>query len=481
MTIGIEGRGGAEVVAPGPLVPIEYTALQLAEIEQLTWTDVGDHTIIRRTEGDTPIDVWIWASGSSKPDGNFGFALTARANGFSDQRVTRYIQEFAASYNGIEWSKDDDDNPRYIISTEVGNYLLWAQSDDGALWLNTMGNITSENSQLTNLRHGTHNSSRSFADFADVSGRLIGGCSTRIPGSIEMPRLNIDFELPAAEPQEKAVPTKALAIIESKEQPPDVRVPKLRFHDVGGLMRAKEALGRVADAYYHPEPYQKFGLKIPRTILLKGEATSGKQMLAEAFAGEIGAIHEVSLPANIFKRFVGESERSIQEIFSAAKEQANDKQAVVLVFPHIDTLLESQGASDGGTSARVAEQLESEIKQLVREDKDVFVVATTRRIGELAHANLFNVSIEVAATSLEDRAQLIGHFIARQEGPAFILEQTDPVKIAEALSHEGSSNILRTLNTLVRQLVEKEVMTGKEQKAYDTVTAIEAIKKLRTT
>ncbi len=482
MTIGVEGRGGGELAATGPLVPIEYVS-QLAAIEQLTWTDVEDHTIIQRTEGDTPLDMWIWATGSSEPDGKFGFALSVEVDGFQGKQVRQYIDGFAASYRGVPWGDSDKHQPQYIISTEVGNYLLWAEPEHGAIRFNTLGDLTDDGIQLTELRHGKHNSARSFADFADISGRLIGGCSLRSPKSKEMPRLNIEFELPETGPKEEETPSKAVVVApkeEEKQESTHEDVPKLKLVDVAGLRGAKMALQKVAEAFYHPEVYEKYGLQTPRIILLRGGVASGKRTMAEAFAGEIRAIYREHTTANLYKKMYGETEATIQKVFSQAKADATDVQPVVLAFPHMDLLFGGRVINESEMTARAAVQLEAEMKKLAQEDTNVFVVATTRRDTELAQEALFDKSITVSVNSLEEKAELIGDLILLKQRTAFDIEATDVRELAKALRDKDSGGILSALGGLVTRLVELEIETGEAPEPYDTATAVEAIKRLRT-
>src|SRR6185295_15135137 len=61
---------------------------------------------------------------------------------------------------------------------------------------------------------------------------------------------------------------------------------KITFQDVAGLKEAKEELIEIVDFLKFPKKYLAMGAKIPRGVLLLGQAGVGKTLLARAVAGE---------------------------------------------------------------------------------------------------------------------------------------------------------------------------------------------------
>ncbi len=61
---------------------------------------------------------------------------------------------------------------------------------------------------------------------------------------------------------------------------------KITFKDVAGLKEAKEELTEIVDFLKFPKKYLAMGAKIPRGVLLLGQAGVGKTLLARAVAGE---------------------------------------------------------------------------------------------------------------------------------------------------------------------------------------------------
>ena len=61
---------------------------------------------------------------------------------------------------------------------------------------------------------------------------------------------------------------------------------RITFKDVAGLKEAKEELTEIVDFLKFPKKYLAMGAKIPRGVLLLGQAGVGKTLLARAVAGE---------------------------------------------------------------------------------------------------------------------------------------------------------------------------------------------------
>ena len=60
------------------------------------------------------------------------------------------------------------------------------------------------------------------------------------------------------------------------------------FDDVGGLDKIKQEMVRYAKAIANPEPFNKYGIKPPKGIILAGPPGYGKTLLAKCFAAEVG-------------------------------------------------------------------------------------------------------------------------------------------------------------------------------------------------
>jgi AAA+ superfamily predicted ATPase len=117
--------------------------------------------------------------------------------------------------------------------------------------------------------------------------------------------------------------------------------PSLTFEDVGGLIRAKDALRRLAILPHRdPESAKRFGIAMGGGVLLYGPPGCGKTMLAEAAAGEMGVPIIKVKASDILHPLYGMSERNLAEAFKTTR----DKAPCVLFIDEIDGLARQRGA-----------------------------------------------------------------------------------------------------------------------------------------
>ncbi|KAH7707114.1 Protein SPAS-1 a [Aphelenchoides avenae] len=118
----------------------------------------------------------------------------------------------------------------------------------------------------------------------------------------------------------------------------------------------------------------ELGKRASRGILLYGPPGNGKTMLVKAMAAETGLPFFSISSASIMDKYVGESERKVQELF----EDARRNQPSIIFIDEMDALLSSRGDFDGGVATRVKTQFLNEIDgALTAEDNRVFVIGAT--------------------------------------------------------------------------------------------------------
>lgn len=131
-------------------------------------------------------------------------------------------------------------------------------------------------------------------------------------------------------------------------------IPDTTFDDVMGLDDAKEAI-RIKMIYpmEHADVYAALGKKSGGGILLYGPPGTGKTMLARAAAHEARAAFYAVKCSDIVSKWVGESEKNIAALFSAARK----KDRAVIFFDELDSLFYKRG-QDVHNDRRVNELLQ---------------------------------------------------------------------------------------------------------------------------
>ncbi|CAF0958094.1 unnamed protein product [Rotaria sordida] len=164
-------------------------------------------------------------------------------------------------------------------------------------------------------------------------------------------------------------------------------VPDVTFDDIGALKDVREELSMaILASIRHPTLYDRFGFVRSPGILLVGPPGCGKTLLAKAIANESG-INFISVKGpELLNMYVGESERAVRQVF----QRARDSNPCVIFFDEIDALCPRRTAHDTGSTARVVNQLLTEMDGVdqTTASKRVYVMAATNRMDILDPAIL---------------------------------------------------------------------------------------------
>ncbi|HEX7120091.1 MAG TPA: AAA family ATPase [Longimicrobiales bacterium] len=146
--------------------------------------------------------------------------------------------------------------------------------------------------------------------------------------------------------------------------------------DIAGLEGLKQWLAQRRAIIAEPERAAAYGLSFPKGVLLVGVPGCGKSLCAKAVAME-WALPLLKLdPANLYNKYIGESEKN----FKRAVETAERMAPVVLWIDEIEKAFATAGDGDGGVSQRV---LGTFLSWLQDRNGDVFVVATANDVSRL--------------------------------------------------------------------------------------------------
>jgi transitional endoplasmic reticulum ATPase len=156
-----------------------------------------------------------------------------------------------------------------------------------------------------------------------------------------------------------------------------VDVPTVTWDEVGGLDEIKQELKEIIEwPSKYPMVFEHLEAEIPRGILLTGPPGTGKTLLVRAIANESSRNFIYMKGSEIHSKWVGESEKAIQETFRKAKISA----PCIVFFDEIDALLPSRkfNISDSGVTDRIVTTFLTEMDGL-EELVNVIVVAASNR------------------------------------------------------------------------------------------------------
>lgn len=155
-----------------------------------------------------------------------------------------------------------------------------------------------------------------------------------------------------------------------------VEIPTTRWDDIGGLREVKQILKESVEyPLRYGELYKHMGAKAPKGVLFFGLPGTGKTTLARAVASECKANFISIKGPELLKKWLGESEAAVREVF----ERARQSSPCVIFFDEVDALAPIRGRGETNVHAeRVVSQILAEMDGLEALD-DIFIIGATNR------------------------------------------------------------------------------------------------------
>ncbi|XP_043648604.1 spermatogenesis-associated protein 5-like protein 1 [Drosophila teissieri] len=196
----------------------------------------------------------------------------------------------------------------------------------------------------------------------------------------------------------------------------DVRVAKMTagFEVIGGMEALKRTLQvSVLAGLRQSAAFARFGLSLPKGVLLYGPPGCAKTTVAKCLAKEADMTFIATSAAEVYSPYVGCAERFISRIFDTARKNA----PCVIFLDEIDSLVGRRTVSSGGgggqVQLRILSTLLTEMDGIVGggSQQHILVVAATNRPDMIDDALLrpgrFDKLIHVPAPDEESRLALL--------------------------------------------------------------------------
>lgn len=156
-----------------------------------------------------------------------------------------------------------------------------------------------------------------------------------------------------------------------------IEIPKTYWNDIGGYEEVKEQLKECVEwPLIHSELFEYMKIKPPSGVLLYGPPGCSKTLMAKAVATE-SKMNFISVKGpELFSKWVGESEKSIREIFRKARQNS----PCIIFFDEIDAIgVNRESMSNtSDVSTRVLSQMLNEMDGITT-NKQVIVIGATNR------------------------------------------------------------------------------------------------------
>jgi transitional endoplasmic reticulum ATPase len=249
---------------------------------------------------------------------------------------------------------------------------------------------------------------------------VVAGCVVRVPTFAKA----VNFQVVRTIPSGPVVigPRTDIRVVEG--EPSLVRAPAVSYEDIGGLERE---VGRVREIVElplkHARIFERLGILPPKGVLLYGPPGTGKTLLARAVAAE-SRVHFIHLNGpEIMRKFYGESEAKLREVFEEAARRA----PAILFIDEIDAVAPKRAEVTGEVEKRVVAQLLSLMDGFVSRGQVIVIGATN--IPEVLDPALrrpgrFDREIEIGVPNTQARLQILKiHTRSMPLGPDVSLEE----------------------------------------------------------
>ncbi|HXX16417.1 MAG TPA: AAA family ATPase [Candidatus Eremiobacteraceae bacterium] len=183
--------------------------------------------------------------------------------------------------------------------------------------------------------------------------------------------------------------------------------PSVSYEDIGGLEREVARVREIVELplkYSHV--FERLGILAPKGVLLYGPPGTGKTLLARAVAAE-SRVHFIHLNGpEIMRKFYGESEAKLREVFEEAARHA----PAILFIDEIDAVAPKRAEVVGEVEKRVVAQLLSLMDGFVARGHVIVIGATN--IPEILDPALrrpgrFDREIEIGVPNTQARLQIL--------------------------------------------------------------------------
>jgi len=259
---------------------------------------------------------------------------------------------------------------------------------------------------------------RILEDLVDVP--VIAGSVVRVPTFAKA----VNFQVVRTIPSGPVVigPRTDLRIVEGEQSA--AFTPAVSYEDIGGLEREVARVREIVELpLRHSRIFERLGILPPKGVLLYGAPGTGKTLLARAVAAE-SRVHFIHLNGpEIMRKFYGESEAKLREVFEDAVRRA----PAILFIDEIDAVAPKRAEVTGEVEKRVVAQLLSLMDGFVSRGQVVVIGATN--IPEVLDPALrrpgrFDREIEIGVPNTQARLQILKiHTRAMPLGPDVALSE----------------------------------------------------------
>jgi cell division protease FtsH len=173
----------------------------------------------------------------------------------------------------------------------------------------------------------------------------------------------------------------------------------------------------IMEFLHNPEPFHRFGVKMPKGVLFVGPPGTGKTSMARAIARESGAEFITVSGSEFVNMYVGVGASNVRKLFEKARNSIRaGAKSVIIFIDEIDALGTRAGTENSGGASEYNQTLNQLLTEMdgFKREENILVIAATNREDVLDEALLrpgrFDRRAYFHLPEVEDRMKILKQY-----------------------------------------------------------------------